>query len=227
MESQKHLFEKFNSEINDLEKKLKEIEKVEPSGGKNQSSQQKQETNNSNPLIDSFKELCGNDNELKDIFSGLGGSEFKDLFAGMNDPNTVNSTFNKNSCDLMGILNNINENEMKGTEMGMTKMFEQVFDVLLKEDILSVPLTTIKTKLEEYVKNNKDKVTEEDKKKYEQIGSYIDELLTELKKPQPHKEHIINVFEKLHTIGELPSEIMQDTEENMKTLNFAQSLFKK
>ena len=74
---------------------------------------------------------------------------------------------------------------------------------------------------------NKEKVTEEDKSKYDQIIKYIQEILLEIKKPSPNKEQVINIFEKLHMIGELPNEIMNENDENMNMMNFAQNLFKK
>jgi len=230
MGSEKDIFDKFSKEINDLEKKLKEVEKIEKPTSK--STQKPQETHSSNPFADSFKEICGNDNELKGMMNGLGdlnGLDFKNMFAGMNGTGSEKD-YNKNMSDLMGILDTINEKDNKtggGEDGGMNKIFETLFEVLLKEDVLTVPLSTIKTKLGEYLLKNGDKVSEEEKKKYEQITLYIDELLNEIKKPQPNKEHIINVFEKLHTIGELPSEIMQGSEENMNMLNFAQNMFKK
>ena len=130
----------------------------------------------------------------------------------------------------MNILNSINETDIKdsGNEMGnMTGIFEQLFDVLLKEDVLTIPLSTISTKLQDYMIKNKEKVTEEDKSKYDQIIKYIQEILLEIKKPSPNKEQVINIFEKLHMIGELPNEIMNENDENMNMMNFAQNLFKK
>ena len=161
---------------------------------------------------------------MKGLFEGMGG-DFSDIFKNINGGKD-----NKNASDLMNILNSINDSDIKdqGSEMGnMTGIFEQLFDVLLKEDVLTVPLTTISNKLQDYMKKNKEKVSEEDKSKYDQIIKYIDEILFEIKKPTPNKEQVINIFEKLHMIGELPSEIMNDSDENMNMMNFAQNLFKK
>lgn len=128
----------------------------------------------------------------------------------------------------MGILNTINENDVKESGDGkMSEIFDQLFDVLLKDDVLTVPLSTIKKKLEEYNVKNKGKISEEEIKKYEEINKYIDEVLVEIKKEKPNKEYVIQIFEKLHLIGELPAEIMNDNDENMNMLNFATNFFKK
>ena len=92
---------------------------------------------------------------MKTLLDGMGiGSEFNEIFG--------NSKDGKNTSELMGILNTINDNDMKGGggEMNMTGIFEQLFDVLLKEDVLTAPLSTIKKKLEEYMLKNKEKVSE-------------------------------------------------------------------
>jgi hypothetical protein len=134
----------------------------------------------------------------------------------------------KNVSDLMGILNTINENDVKESGDGkMSEIFDQLFDVLLKDDVLTVPLSTIKKKLEEYNVKNKGKISEEEIKKHEEINRYIDEVLLEIKKEKPNKEYVIQLFEKLHSIGELPAEIMNENEEGMGMLNFATNFFKK
>jgi len=109
------MFEKLNNEINQIEKTINKLEKSNVEFN----PQKKQEQN---PFIDSFKEICGNDNELKGILDSFGG-DFKDLFNGIDDKN-----LNKNTSDLMGILNNINESDGgKGGEMGnMSGVFDKI-----------------------------------------------------------------------------------------------------
>ena len=158
-----------------MEKKIKKIEKSSKIE-ENINNQKNQDQ--SNPFIDCFKEISDSNNDMKGLFEGMGG-DFSDIFKTLNGGKD-----NKNASDLMNILNSINETDIKdsGNEMGnMTGIFEQLFDVLLKEDVLTIPLSTISTKLQDYMIKNKEKVTEEDKSKYDQIIKYIQEILLEIK----------------------------------------------
>jgi hypothetical protein len=209
-----------DNEINDLEKKIQTIESGKPINTSNTTSQNDQ----SKTFVDAFKQISETNNpadEFKGLFDGLGGN-LQDLLGNMSTGD------GKNVSDLMGILNTINENDVKESGDGkMSEIFDQLFDVLLKDDVLTVPLSTIKKKLEEYNVKNKGKISEEEIKKHEEINRYIDEVLLEIKKEKPNKEYVIQLFEKLHSIGELPAEIMNENEEGMGIMNFATNFFKK
>lgn len=164
----------------------------------------------SNPFVDAFKQISEGDG-MKDLFEGLG-----DLMKGTDMNFGGGDDGMKQMSDLMSVLNTINQNDSSPeSDDKITKqMFEQLFDMFIKEDVLSVPMAAIRTKLLAYMEQHKE-LTNEEKSKYNQIIGYIDEMLVEIKKPQPNKEMVIGLFEKLHSIGELPQEIMNESNSDL------------
>jgi chemotaxis regulatin CheY-phosphate phosphatase CheZ len=201
----------LDQQIEEIGKKIKDAENKY--GGNSQQTKQE-----ANPFIDAFKQIS-EEKDMKNIFDNLNINDFMGGDFGKNDEN-------KQVSDLMGVLNSINQSDSSGDgdDKAAHQMFEQLFDMFIKEDVLAVPMATIKSKLQGYMVTNKDKITEEEVKKYNTIIEYVDEILLEIKKPNPNKEHVINLFEKLHTIGELPQEIMNDT--NLDVFNFTNMLKK-
>jgi len=63
------------------------------------------------------------------------------------------------------------------------------------------------------MQKNEDKLKEDERNKYLKVNNQIDEILIEFKKPTPNKEKIIEIFSNLHTSGDLPSEIMKETDD--------------
>ena len=91
----------------------------------------------------------------------------KELYASVGDLGGGNEKESMEGVsDLMKILGKISESDEKAPNQNggdeMKFMFEQLFDVLLKDDVLSGPLMSIQTKLKEYVIKNKEKISKED-----------------------------------------------------------------
>jgi hypothetical protein len=170
----------------------------------------------SNPFTEAFKDMSNS-------FNVPGGNDplmnmFKDGNFGEDMKNLDKDGFLKNLYGVLGELSNSSEKGPESTtEKDSSKMsqkelyplFESLFYILMKED-MSTPLNQIKTSVNEYLKTNFSKITEEEKEKYKCVNTYIDTVLVEVKRAEPDKKLIIETFQKLHELSDFGADIFPD-----------------
>lgn len=166
---------------------------------------------NSNPFQEAFNEMNPS-NDLDKLFNMFsmqeGGSEdfgkLFDVLGKLSDNNfsdlngdKIGKGTNKDQSN-----NEIDENAKKE----LYPLFENLLEMLLKTNMLAEPLTGIKTSIQDFIKSKKD-LSADKLNKYKDIIESIDIILEELKKSQPDKTKIIDIFYQLHEISDLDNEL--------------------
>ncbi len=160
---------------------------------------------NNNPFAEAFNDMSKSNFGANDPFMNM----FKNAKFDEELKDLDKDGFLKNLYGVLTQLSNSSENDGKMSQEELYPLFESLFEIILKED-LSTPLNQIKTSVNDHLKKNVDKVTQEEKEKYNLVISYIDTILIELKKAQPDKILIISTFQKLHEMNDFGADIFPD-----------------
>jgi hypothetical protein len=166
------------------------------------------EKSNSNPFLDSYKELNENQpNEFK---------EMMDLFASMSGNGNGNEDM-KNVSNVYDLLGKLSDNsQLDGSQEHMQTLFQELMEVLLKSNLLEVPLNQIKELVRSHIEKNSTTLTTEDKGKYESTLNYIETILIEIKKPEPNKSLILEMFNKLHELSDFDNNLLAQASPELK-----------
>ncbi|KAL4468177.1 hypothetical protein ABPG72_017158 [Tetrahymena utriculariae] len=78
----------------------------------------------------------------------------------------------------------------------------------MDKDILEEPLVDSQKKYKEYLEQNKDKLTAEDKERYEKQQKCIDEILEIVQKESNNKDKMIAKFEEMQEYGQPPEPLV-------------------
>lgn len=110
-----------------------------------------------------------------------------------------------------------NETEAEKTAKLMST-FTNLLGLLLKSDLLKGPLTDIKERVTEYINKNKEKLKEEELGKYKEMLENIELILEEMKKENPNKNLIMDVFYKLHEMNDIDKDLFEQITPNFKEI---------
>lgn len=152
-----------------------------------------------NPYIDTFNQM---------------NSEFGPDF----DPSQFGDEFKK-IMESLSKLGDISEKEVKeggANDDGMSQ-FEGVLDLLISTNLLEKPLTEIKDEIIKF-KNEKKDLSEEKKVNYDNMITSINQVLEELKKSNPDKTKMVELFAKLQDTSEMDEELYSKFSNDMNFL---------
>ncbi|CAG8449320.1 10375_t:CDS:2 [Ambispora leptoticha] len=101
-------------------------------------------------------------------------------------------------------------------------MFEKVMEQLTSKDILYEPMKHIATKYPEWLKDNKDKISQEEYERYKRQSDYIQKIAAYFEAPdydekneQQNKE-LVDLMQKLQDFGQPPAGVLADLAPDME-----------
>lgn len=182
---------------------------------KSNNTNNKQTEEGSNPFIDAFREMKktpnnNNNNDLFGFLQNLGGNKAN---GGHEDFDNITGLY-----DILGKLSDEETHNLPEQDKAkhLASLFGNLLDYLLKSDMLEQPLTQIKQSVVTYIETNKEKIKAEELVKYEQLLDYVNTILIEIKKTNPDKPLIIDIFYKLHELSDFDDNLMSNVNPYLK-----------